>query len=196
MKMLGTSRIINPGNHLTPCLRQAVQEPPNQANSQVIAHQARKHRSKYAAHRGRSGPLDAGVLTRREPHPLVCRTNAHSVLRSSRLSMIGNVMRSHFIYLWRDGSAHSKALALPRSRSETNAVSSAAKCDRMRSISKRTTTLHARKEACKNVPSIGKITSSNICAWCTASNSPSGRWRAGCCLYLTSDQDADFAVLP
>jgi len=179
-----------------PCLRQAVQEPPNQANSQAIAHQGRKHLSKYVARRGRSGPLDAGALTRREPHPSVCLTNARSALRSSRLNTTGNATRSRSIYRWRGGSAHSKALALPRSQLESNAASSAVRCDRMTSISKHTTTRHVRRGAYKNVLSIGKTTSSNICAWCMASNSPSGRWRAGCCLYLMSGQDADFAVLP
>ena len=162
--MLGTSRIINPGNHLTPCPRQAVQERRNRVNSRVIAHQGRKHLSKYAAHRARSGPLDAGVLIRRGPHPSVCRINALSALRSSRLSTIGSVTRSRFIYRWRDGSAHFKALALRRSPSESNAASSAARCDQMTSISKRTTTLHVKREACKNAPSTGKIISSSICA--------------------------------
>jgi len=196
MKMLETSRIINHGNRLMLCLRQAVQEPPNRVNSRVTARQARKHHSKYAAHRGRSEPLDAGVLTRRGPHPSACRINARSALRSLRLSTIGSAMRSRFIYRWRDGSAHSKALALPRSRSGSHAVSSAVRCDQMTSISKRTTTLHARRGAYRNAPSTGKIISFSICAWCMASNSPSGPWRVGCCLYLMSDQDVDFAALP
>jgi len=194
MKMLEISRIINHGNRLTQCLRQAVQEPPNRVNSRVIAHQARKHLSKYVAHRGRSGQLDADALTRRELHPSACRINARSVLRSSRLSTTGNGTRSRSIYRWRDGSAHSKALVLPRSRLESDAASSAARFDQMTSILKRITSLHARKGAYRNAPSTGKITSSSICAWCTASNSPSGRWRAGCYLYLMSGQDADFAV--
>ena len=181
--MLETSRIINHGNHLTPCPRQAVQEPPNRVNSRVIARQARKHLSKYVAHRGRSALLDAGVLTRRGPHPSVCRTNVRFALRSSRLSMIGNGTRSRFIYRLKDGYAHFKALALPRNRSESNAASSAVRYDRMTSILKRITSLHARKGAYRNAPSTGKIILFSICAWCMASNSRSGPWRVGCYLY-------------
>jgi len=194
--MLETSRIINHGNRLMPCLRQAVQGPPNRVNSRVTAHQARKHLSRCAAHRARSAPHDAGVLIRRKSHPSVCRTNARFALRSSRLSTIGSGTRSRFIYRLKDGYAHSKALLLPRSRSESNAVYSAGRYSRMTSISKRTTTRHVRRGAYKNVPSTGKITSSSICAWYMESSFLSGRWRAGCCLYLMSDQDADFAVLP
>jgi len=157
MKMLETSHTISRGNHLTPCPRQAVQGLPNRVNSQVIARQAHRHHSKYVAHRGRSGPLDVGVSTRREPHPSVCRINARFALRSSGPSMIGSVTRSRFIYRWRDGSAHSKARALLRSRSESNAVSSAVRCDQMTSISKRTTTRHARKEAYRNALFTEKI---------------------------------------
>ena len=194
MKMLETSRIINPGNHLTPCLRQAVQEPPNRVNSRVIARQARRHHSKYVGHRGGSGPLDAGVLIRREPHPSVCRTNVRFALRSSRLSMTGSGTRSRFIYRLKDGYVLFKVRALPKSRSESNAASSAARCDRMTSISKRTTILHARKGAYRNAPFTGKTIWFSICAWCMESNSPSGLWRVGCCPYQMSDQDVDSVV--
>jgi hypothetical protein len=192
--MLGTLCTINHGNRPMPCPPQVVQELRNRVNSQAIVHRDHKHRSRCAAHRARRGPHDADVLKPRSQHLSACRINAHSARKFSRRNTIGSVTRSRSIYRLNDGFAPYKALALPRSRMESNAVSSAARFDRMTLMLKRITTRHVKRGVYRSARFIGKIISFSICAWCTAWNSQSGQWYAGCCLYLTSGPDAAFVV--
>jgi hypothetical protein len=184
----------NHGNHPTPCPRQVAPKRRSQVISRATILRVHNLPSDYVALRAKSGQSDVGASRKNLLYLSTCPTNVPSVPKSSKPSMIGSVMRNHSIYRLRDGFAHFKGLALPRSRLESNAVSSAARCNRMTTMLKRTTTRHVRKEASKNAPFTGKITSFSICVWYMASSLRNGRWRAGCCLYLMSGRDAGSAV--
>ena len=119
-------RTTRHGNRPTPLHLQVVPERRNPVNSRAIALRARNLRLNCVEFRARSGAADAGGSRKNRQRRSTCLTNAHSVRKSSRPSMIGSAMRSHFIYPLSGGYVRYMALGSPRTSSST--VSFVANC--------------------------------------------------------------------
>jgi hypothetical protein len=162
------------GEHRTICHLQVALPHRSPAEIHNTTPPVRSRLSGCAELRGESAPLGAGVPKLTRSLLLTSPTSAHSVPRPSKRNLIGNAMRSPFIYPSNSGYAAFMDLERPSLTPPSFAASSAARSHLEMTIYHRITTHHALAEALTSALFIAKTTSSNICDSYIMPNSKAG----------------------
>jgi hypothetical protein len=162
------------GEHRTICRQRVARARHNPAINRHITHLSRTPLSGSAGRLGESVPVGVGVLTWSRPLTLTSLINVPSAQRLSKTSMIGNGMRSLFIYPSNNGYAASTDHGHQSRRQQNLAVYFAAKSNLRKHTLRLITTQRVMVGTWTSGHFTEKIISSSTCASSTTRNLRAG----------------------